>query len=51
MSLAKKAIDARTIGGNYASLNRFGKIINNVKNSTLAGGIGWSCSWRSYCIR
>ena len=40
MSLARKAIDARTIGGNYASLNRFGKIINNVKNSTLAGGIG-----------
>ena len=40
MTLAKKAIDARTKGNNYASLSRFGKIINNVKNSQLAGGIG-----------
>ena len=39
MGLAKKAIDARKVG-NYASLNRFGKIINNVKNSQLAAGIG-----------
>jgi len=39
MGLARKAIDARKVG-NYASLNRFGKVINNVKNSQLAGGIG-----------
>jgi len=39
MGLAKKALDARKMG-NYASLNKFGKIINNVKNSQLAGGIG-----------
>ena len=39
MSLARKAIDARKVGG-YANLNSFGKIINNVKNSQLAGGIG-----------
>ena len=39
MGLAKKAIDARKVG-NYAELSRFGKIINNVKNSQLAGGIG-----------
>jgi hypothetical protein len=39
MGLAKKAIDARKVG-NYAELSRFGKIINNVKNSTLAGGVG-----------
>ena len=39
MGLAKKAIDARKVG-NYAELGRFGKIINNVKNSTLAGGVG-----------
>ena len=39
MGLAKKAIDARKIG-KYAELSRFGKVINNVKNSQLAGGIG-----------
>ena len=39
MGLAKKAIDARKVG-NYAQLSRFGKIINNVKNSQLAAGIG-----------
>ena len=39
MGLAKNAIDARKIG-KYAELSRFGKIINNVKNSQLAGGIG-----------
>jgi len=39
MGLAKNAIDARKVG-NYAELSRFGKIINNVKNSQLAGGIG-----------
>src|SRR5210317_338790 len=39
MGLAKKALDARKVG-NYASLSRFGKVINNVKNSQLAGGIG-----------
>ena len=39
MGLAKKAIDARKVG-NYASLSRFGKVINNVKNSQLAAGVG-----------
>ena len=39
MTLAKRAVDARKIG-KYASLNRFGKVINNVKNSQLAAGIG-----------
>ena len=39
IGLAKNAIDARKIG-KYAELGRFGKIINNVKNSQLAGGIG-----------
>ena len=39
MTLAKNAVDARK-AGTYASLNRFGKIINNVKNSQLAMGIG-----------
>jgi hypothetical protein len=39
MGLAKKAVDARKLG-KYAELSRFGKIINNVKNSQLAGGIG-----------
>ena len=39
MTLAKKAVDARKIG-NYAELSRFGKVINNVKTSQLAGGIG-----------
>ena len=39
MGLARKAIDARKVG-NYAQLSRFGKIINNVKNSQLAAGIG-----------
>ena len=39
MGLAKKAIDARKVG-NYAQLSKFGKIINNVKNSQLAAGIG-----------
>ena len=39
MGLAKRAVDARK-AGNYAQLSRFGKIINNVKNSQLAGGIG-----------
>ena len=34
MTLAKNAVDARK-AGTYASLNRFGKIINNVKNSQL----------------
>ena len=38
-NLARKAIDARKIG-KYAELSRFGKIINNVKNSQLAGGVG-----------
>ena len=39
MTLAKKAVDARKIG-NYAELSRFGKVINNVKTSQLAGGVG-----------
>jgi len=39
MGLAKKAIDARKIG-KYTELSKFGKVINNVKNSQLAGGIG-----------
>lgn len=39
MGLAKKAVDARKIG-KYAELSKFGKVINNVKNSQLAGGIG-----------
>ena len=38
-TLAKNAIDAKK-AGNYADLTRFGKIINNVKTSPLAGGIG-----------
>jgi len=38
MGLAKKAIDARKVG-KYAQLSRFGKIINNAKNSQLAAGI------------
>jgi len=39
MTLAKRAVDARKVG-NYAQLSRFGKVINNVKNSQLAAGIG-----------
>ena len=39
MDMAKKAIDARK-AGNYQQLSRLGKIINNVKTSQLAGGIG-----------
>jgi len=44
MGLAKNAIDARKIG-KYAELGKFGKIINNVKNSQLAGGIGGAAVW------
>jgi len=39
MTLAKKAVDARKVG-TYANLSRFGKVINNVKNSQLAMGVG-----------
>ena len=38
-TLARNAINAKK-AGNYANLSRFGKIINNVKTSPLAGGIG-----------
>ena len=39
MTLAKRAVDARKVG-KYAQLSRFGKVINNVKNSQLAAGVG-----------
>ena len=39
MTLAKNAVDAKKLG-KYAELSRFGKVINNVKTSPLAGGIG-----------
>ena len=39
MGLARKALEARKVG-EYASLSKFGKVIYNVKNSQLAGGIG-----------